>query len=316
MNLVFELPFYSPVVGGITETIRLAQALNAHVRFQRKSTYQVPLDLGIEFSFGLPNQLFPKCDACITYSDTPYMDMLVRNRNVGRVLVYMLSWGMSPDNERYNAMHKEVTALCSTKKIEDAIHKEGGTVKRIGFALQMEQMYDMCLERKDMLALYYHPAPAKQYDVAIKVSDNLFGNSYIDHVISFGSLENYNQHKKPAGLVGHYKNATKQEIRDIFNVAKFFVMPSKSEGLNLTPVESTLCGCPAVIVDGAIGELFIDGETCIIAKSGSYYDVLESTYKLINNIDEYKEKFRDNLNEIAKEYTMDKLVANVKDVLI
>lgn len=313
MKLIFELPFYSPSVGGIIETIKFAQKMDAHIRFQRKSDYPIPFILN--HSVGMPDNTFPKCDVCVTYSDNPFLNRLVELPQVGRVMVYMMSWGMSYANERHNALHPEVTTLCTTKKIEDAIVAEGGKVHRIGFALDMADMEDFGETRSDTLALYYHPMESKRYKLAVDISNGLYGQNFIDNVVSFGTKEGYQNFKKPAGLVKHYPNANRGIITGLFNASKLFVNPSVSEGLNLTPIEATLCGCPSVIVDGAIGELFIDGVTCFVAKKDDYFEILNDAIEMLSDIDIYRVQFADNLREIVAEYTWENLIKKFKEVL-
>ena len=313
MNIVFELPFYSPSVGGIVESIKFAEKLGASVRFQRKSGFH-PI-LNVPFTLGMPDSTFPKCDIVVTYSDNPYLDKLVKLPQIGKVFVYMLSYGMSYANERHNALHPKVTTLCSTKKIEQAIIKDGGLVTRIGFALDMDDMFDEGKERFDNSALYYHPMASKRYPLAVEISNALYGQKLIDNVYTFGTHDGYESHKKPAGLIKHYFNANREQIRHLFNQSRVFISTSNSEGLNLTPVEATLCGCPAVICDGAIGELFIDGHTCYIAKEGDYFDVLNCAIELLSDFDLYRELFRDNMRKIVKQYTWDNLLNNFKKVI-
>ena len=313
LKLVFDLPFFSPVVGGITETIKIAQKLGAHLRFQKHSNFGVPVNLN--HSIGMPDRTFPQCDVCVTYSDNPFMDRLVALPQVGRVMVYMMSWGMEINRERHNAFHPDVTALCTTKKIEDAIVAEGGKVHRIGFALDMADMVDLGNERHDTLALYYHPSELKRYKLAVDVSNALYGMKFIDNVLTFGTAEGYTYHKKPAGLVKHYQNATRTDVLNVFNASKMFIMPSVSEGLNLTPIEATLCGCPSIIVDGEIGEIFIDGVTCFVAKKDDYFEIENDAIEMLSNIDVYRVQFADNLREIIEDYTWDNLIKKFKEVL-
>lgn len=312
MNVIFELPFYSPVVGGIVETIKIAERVGATIRFQRRSDYTPKVN--VPYTIGLPDKTFPTCDVVISYSDNPFTDRLVALPQIGRVMVYMMSWGMSLTNERHNALHPDVTALCTTKKIEDAIVAEGGKVYRVGFALDMNDMVDLGNERHDTLALYYHPMESKRYKLGVEVSNALYGMKFIDNVLTFGTSEGYSYHKKPAGLVKHYQNASRTDVLNVFNASKMFIMPSVSEGLNLTPIEATLCGCPSIIVDGAIDEIFIDGETCFIADS-EFTSLCDNARELYAEIGTYRPIFKDNMREIVNQYTWDKLIKNFKDVL-
>lgn len=312
MNLLFELPFYNPNVGGIVETIKLAQRMNAQVRFQRHSQYPIPEQYG--YSIGMPDSTFPKCDVCITYSDNPYLSNLLRLKQIGRVMIYMLSYGMSIDRERKNIHTKGIDVLCSTKKIEEAIHDENVDVNRIGFALDMDDMYDEGKEREDNLAIYYHPMPSKNYKMAVDIADAMFGSNYITGIHSFGTSEGYRSFDRPVALSSHTVNADRTQIREIFNKCKLFINPSYSEGLNLTPIEATLCGCPSVIVDGAKDEIFIDGLTCFISNN-NFFDLYNDSIELMAFIDSYKDIFKDNMRRIVKEYTWDRLIENINKIL-
>lgn len=313
MKIVFELPFYSPLVGGITESIKFAERLGAHIRFQRKSSFLIPADM--PHSVGMPDNTFPQCDICVTYSDNPYTDRLCQLRQIGRIMVYMMSYGMSITNERRNVHHPKVTALCTTKKIESAIVHGGGKVHRIGFALDMEDMVDLGNERRDTISLYYHHMQSKRYEFATSISDHLYRLNFVESVITFGSSENYNSFRKPAGLQKHYMNAKRSDVLEVFNSSNIFVNPSVSEGLSLTPIESTLCGCPAVICDGAIGEIFIDKQTCFVAKQDDFFDITNQAIELLCYYETYRKEFAANMRDIVSQYTWDKLIKKFKEVI-
>jgi len=312
MKIVYELPFFSPSVGGIVETIKLAQRMKAEVRFQRKSEYK-PI-IGVPFTIGLPDKTFPKCDVCITYSDNPYTEHLVRLPQIGKVFIYMLSWGMSP-RERANVSNPNVQVMCSTKKIEKAIKNDGYGVTRVGFALDMEDMYDKGDERENTMAIYYHPMKSKRYSMAVEVADSLFGNKWIDGVHSFGTYEYYKQAPRPLALLSHTTDASREQIRNIFNKSLIFVNPSNSEGLNLTPIEATLCGCPSVIVDGAIDEIFIDGVTCFISGSDDFFDVYNTSIELLSDLQACSKKFAENMRKIVDTYTWENVIKNITELL-
>jgi len=313
MKIVFELPFYSPNSGGITESIKFAQKLGAHIRFQRRSDYGIPI--AMNYSVGMPDKTFPQCDVCVTYSDNPYTDDLCRLPQVGKVFVYFMSYGMEINRERRNAMHPKTTNLCTTKKVESALNSEGINVQRIGFAIDMAEMYDNKKRRKSVLSLYYHPSPLKRYNLSLDVAHKLYSLGFIDNTISFGTQDQYNSFKKPVNLIHHYSNASKEQVNKLFNESKIFVNTSASEGLSRTPIEATLCGCPSVICDGAIGEIFFDGENCFVAKKDDLFDITNQAIELLANIETYRKRFRNNMLEVTKDYTWDNLIKKFKEVL-
>jgi hypothetical protein len=267
MKIIFELPFYSNTCGGVLSTISLAKEMGAELRFQRL-TNEMPVDIGVKFTVG-KTEMFPACDWAISYSDNPFFARLFNVRRVKRVGIFMQSYGMSIVQERKNALNKKALVLCTTKKIEDAIKADGGNVHRIGHGFDLQHFYDKKWDRENYLAIMYHHMETKQYDVAVKVADVLYDDGVIDGVITFGMSDGYSQHKHPKGLVLHYSHADKDGVSEVFNQCKAYLMPSISEGLNLTPIEATLCGCPSVICDGAIGDIFIDRYNCLVVNNST-----------------------------------------------
>ena len=176
-------------------------------------------------------------------------------------------------------------------------------------------MDDYATDRSDAVALYYHPMDSKRYKLAVEVSNGLYGQNLIDKVYSFGTKEGYSGYKKPAGFVKHFFNANRAEVAGVFNSSKIFINTSVSEGLNLTPIEATLCGCPSIVCDGAINELFIDGVTCFVSTKDDYFEILNDSIELLSDYDIYRVQFADNLREIIEDYTWDNLIAKFNELL-
>ena len=312
MKIIFELPFYSPLVGGINLTIQLAKAIGAEIHFQNLAR-GYPYGIGVKHTVGYNNH--PECDLWVTYSDNAHSEILLNNRKIKRVAVFMQSYGMSISNERKNALNPRILCLCTTKKIEQAIKSDGGNPINIGFGLEMQEFYDYGYERKNYLAIMYHDMASKKYDTAVKVADSLFEKGVIEGVISFGGNDNYKKHKHPKGLVAHYGNATRSGVAEVFNQCKAYLMPSISEGLNLTPIESTLCGCPAVICDGAIGEILIDGTNCFVVGKEDYFAMEESITDILINFVAYSNLVRHKMDFVITNYTWENTVKKFMDAL-
>ena len=311
MKVVFELPFYDNLCGGVMFTIALAKEMNAHIRFQSiQKGYPFNID---NWTSGLPDNTFPECDVCITFSDNPLTDKLLRLPQVNRVMCYFQSYGMNIFNEKRNASNRNVFNLCTTKKIEEAIKRDGNQVLNVGFGLEMSEFYDFGYERKNYLAILFHEMQSKRYSVAVKVADILFDKGIIEGVISFGTNVNYKKYKHPKGLISHYGNATKSGVAEVFNQCKAYLMPSVSEGLNLTPIESTLCACPAVICDGAIGEIFTETNCAIIEKNS--LDFMEYQISGWMYTRGHAEIFEKSMRETIKGYTWKNTVNKIKEVL-
>ena len=313
-KFVFELPRYDSTSGGIRETLKITERMNPLpiVRFQKILDYP---QLNHSWTVGLPDNTFPDCDTCITFSDTGYLNDLIELPQVKKVLIYMLSYGMSINRERKNVLHNKVTVMCSTKKLEKLISEEGVKVHRVGFALDMDEMYVENRNRKNYLAILFHHSNDKKYDTAVTVANYLFDKNIIDGVITFGNMTNYDKMMHPKGLVKHYPMANRSEIREIFNICKVFLIPSVSEGLNLTPIESTMCGCPSILCDGAINEIFFDKKNCFVVEKNNTDSMIKTVKEILGNFDKYSNKFSKNMGDIIKDYTFENVIKNINKLL-
>lgn len=316
-KLIIELPHSNITTsGGVKETIALFSKLPIEIvlRFQ-KIGEEYP-QLPYKWTVGLPDNTFPKCDACITFSDTPYLTELVKLPQVGDIYINMLSYGMSINRESKNIHNSNVTTLCSTKKIEKLMLDEKIAPYRIGFILNMEEMFlDKKIKRNNYLAILYNSSDKKRYNLAVSIADYLYDNKYIDGVLSFGGNIDYNKFNHPKGLVEHHVNANRDTIRKIFNQCKCFFMPSISEGLNLTPIESTLCGCPAVICDGAIDEIFFNEKNCIIVNNNDDVEMKRNIINIITNFNKYSNKFRNEMKHIVNQHGNNDIIKNIVELL-
>ena len=274
MKVIFELPHQIIEHGGISYTVSLAKHLQKDKRFEVHLRFQKGYDeyskqrkigeIGIPYTIGYPDETFPACDIAITYSDTLHLKQLIELPQVKRVLLNMLSWGMSANTERDNVGYP-VEIITTSERTKVSIEELGHKVIKIGHGFDVDKWFITNPgERKNYLALLYNDLPAKRYKLAVEIADKLYDEGIIEGVMTLGCDRMYNQFQHPKGLVRHIHNATSEQIRQLFNECKCFLMPSSTEGFNLTPIESTLCGCPAVLCDGAIDTVFISGENCYV----------------------------------------------------
>ena len=316
-----ELPRYVETSGGIVQTkeltVELQKKHKVHLRIQKSnpSLDYSKVDFKVPYSVGMPDKTFPTSEVVITYSDNPYTDLLTKLPQVKRTLIYMLSYGMCFERERKNVFNPKVTVMSSTNRTKKLIEKEGIKCNCVGFGLEMQNFYvDKLIERKRYAALLYHYSPDKQYELGVKICDELYNQKLIDGTVTFGTSQDYENYKHPVSLIKNYQDASSEQVRNIFNECCVFIMPSITEGLNLTPVESTLCGCPSVICDGAIDDLFFDGETCFIAEKNNFEDVLEKTKILLSN-STFSSVFRNNIANLLSKFTWEKTVLNIEKIL-
>jgi glycosyltransferase involved in cell wall biosynthesis len=315
-TIVIELPHANMCSGGITETLKFASELsmfddNIQIRF----TIDIKEKINIPFSYssGIPDRLFPHCDAAITYSDYHYISQFSKLPQIKHKFVNMLSFGMSPTYEMQNIMTNNVTVLCSTKKIENLISKHNKKVHRIGFGLNMIDMYiDTTIRRDDYMAILYHPNDDKRYNMSVDIANQLYKEKKIKGAITFGVSQGYANTKKPDGLIRHYENANRTQIREIFNSCRCFLMPSITEGLNLTPIEATLCGCPSIIVDGAIGEIYFNEENCFIVPPDDINEIKKYINIIMNG--NFSGTFKNKMSDVIKPFVWQNVALRFYDI--
>lgn len=287
MKIIFELPFYDRTCGGVLSTMDIAKHLDAHVRFQNKGT-QTPEYKNVSYGIGYNNI---QCDTFITYSDNPHMRLL---NGVCDTKILMQSYGMAKQ-ERYNATQKFADVLCTTDKIAKLIAADGGNATVVGFGVDKTLLHNFNKPRGRYVAILYHDMESKKYSTAVKVVDMLYNSKVIDGVYSFGGGVLYNKFRKPKGLIKHYHNATREQVSEVFNKCMCYLSPSVSEGLNLTPIESTLCGCPSVICDGDIGGVLLHNETCFIAGKENIYEMIGGIEQIFSIFADCSDIFMQNM---------------------
>lgn len=298
--------------------MQLALALNkkhrVHIRAQNfNSDLDYNKEITISYSVGLPDYTFPSADVVITYSDNPYTEFLARLPQVKKVIIYMLSYGMCFERERKNILNPRVTVTSSTLKIKKAIEDEGVHCTCIGFGLGSKKYFfvESKIERSRYASLLYHNSPDKQYSLGVEICNKLQQQGLIDGTIIFGSRNDFEKSKHPSKIISQYLDATQNEIRQVFNECSIFIMPSISEGLNLTPIEAALCGCPSVICDGAFDDVFFDGKTCVVAKKQDEEDIFEKSKYLLRH-PKLAIEFRKNIEKTIKKFTWEKTINNIE----
>jgi len=317
-----ELPHYHFAAGGIRDSIIVSETLkkmkfNVCLRFQKrfpnvdydKENFKIP------YSVGLPDSTFPASKRVITYSDTPYGNALTALPQVKKVGILMLSYGMMIERELANVKNPKMIVMTTTKRTKRLIEKEGVTCHQVGFGTDYQNFYpEPNISRKKFAFLLYNPFLDKRYEFGVDIANKLCDERLIDGVITFGMSMGYKDHKHPKKLIRHVVNAKRAEIRELFSSASLFIMPSVTEGLNLTPMEAVLCECPAILCDGAIDDIYFDEQTCLIAQKDNFAEIYEKSKKLLLN-EKYKTLFRINMLEKIKEFSWEKTVKNILKVM-
>jgi glycosyltransferase involved in cell wall biosynthesis len=92
-------------------------------------------------------------------------------------------------------------------------------------------------------------------------------------------------------------------------------MPSISEGLNLTPIESTLCGCPTVLCDGAIDEIFFNNKNCLVVDKNNVGQMEAMVLTVLDSFESHSSKFMKRMRFVIKSYTWNTVIENILKLL-
>lgn len=314
-DYVFELPHNQPTSGGVYHTIGLAQSLqemgrSVQIRFHQ-ITHRHSVPVHIPTSVGLPDNAFPQCRHAITYSDTPYIPELLRLEQVLHLGVLMLSYGMAVERERPNATQERITVMASTLRNMRAISRDGGRPNYVGFGFDASHWFPECPSKppEKFAAILRHPNTDKRTDLAIEVAEELCNRRLIDSYVTFGPPPQEGVVIRERNCRGHISNATHSELRELFSSCVVYIMPSVTEGLNRTPAEATLCGCPSVLCDGALDELYVPDVNCKWVKKDSYHGLLDAAEDIILN--EYSGQWRESMQKRVAPYTFTSMATRV-----
>jgi glycosyltransferase involved in cell wall biosynthesis len=315
IDYVFELPYNNPTSGGVQHTLGVAAKMDAHVRFNRISNRESPKFPNM--SVGMPDNAFPECEYAITYSDSRQLAKLLALPQVGKVAVLMLSYGMVIEWERANIHMDGVTVMTSTRRNQELIEMEGVECHRVGFGFDPSpfHMTSPYQSTPRLAALYRHPRPEKGYTMALRVATELCQKGTLDGFVTFGpEWVELDDIRSEQYCTGHVRNAVPIELCQLFNACSVFIMPSITEGLNRTPAEATLCGCPSVLCDGAIGELYFGERNCHIAFRNDYEDTLAAAKWILSN-PHLTTNWTADMQQRVAPYTFEAMAVKIKAVM-
>ena len=308
MKWVFELPHFQYGAGGIRVVIELArevqrQGHDVQLRFQRRHP-QIEngvTDFGLPTTTGRDYSDFPSCDTAVTYSDTDNIEGFMAAPQIGKKAIFMLSFGMAPNIETKNVMTPGLTIFTSSYRTQREITNHGIHSTNVGHGHDWHEFFpEPGVKKTNTAAVLFHTAKDKRYEMAMNVAALLCKNKMLAGINAFGMFSigsgPYLKAEKWVDATGcsfsFYPNADRATIRNIFSASKLFIMPSVTEGYNLTPAEATLCGCPTILCDGAIGELYFTNVNCRIVNRDRIHEMYGAAKEIMEGGPDLAEKWR------------------------
>ena len=132
-------------------------------------------------------------------------------------------------------------------------------------------------------------------------------------------LTNLSKDKEISHLIHFHGSKPRNEIKDFYNQAELFILPSKTtslgekEGLGLVVLEAMMAGVPVIGTDcGGIKETIVDGKTGIIVPENDADALHNAMANLLNAPEHRVELVKNAHSEIDKRYSTKSLENTMK----
>lgn len=133
-------------------------------------------------------------------------------------------------------------------------------------------------------------------------------------------LTNLSREKEISHLIHFHGSKQRNEIKDFYNQAELFILPSKTtslgekEGLGLVVLEAMMAGVPVIGTDcGGIKETIVDGKTGVIVPENDADALHNAMADLLNTPERRIELVKNAHSEIDKRYSTKSLVNTMKN---
>lgn len=143
-------------------------------------------------------------------------------------------------------------------------------------------------------------------------------------IVGDGPERNYltklSREKEISHLIRFHGSKQRNEIKDFYNQAELFILPSKTtslgekEGLGLVVLEAMMAGVPVIGTDcGGIKETIVDGKTGVIVPENDADALHNAMANLLNTPERRIELVKNAHSEIDKRYSTKSLVNTMKN---
>jgi len=196
------------------------------------------------------------------------------------------------------------------KKVYDRFASENPSFFHVGIDTKFYKYSGSIQKSENFVMFPFRKGESKGFKYAIETIRKLlqFGNE-----IKFLAFGDVNKNDIPDELeqsIEYYYRPTRMVLRDLYNKAKVFVLPSLVEGMSSPPLEAMACGCAVVVTDnGGINEYIKDGVNGLICPIRDS-DCLASKVRYLFENDKIRIDIAKNGLATSQEYTMDNMSNN------
>lgn len=259
---------------------------------------------------------FPDADIIVATSARTSQVVSKSSKNKGNKF-YLIqgfeNWGMS-DSEVINTYKLGLTNITIAKWLEELV-KEKAQVNAytISNPIDTKKFYlnqDINKRDKFEIAMLYHIASHKGITTAFKALEIVHNKFPNIHINLFGVYD-------PPELPSYFtytKNATDQDLLNIYNKSSIFVCASEIEGFGLTGAESMACGCAlASTAYQGVFEYAKDGINSLLSPIKDPNSLANNIITLISN-DELRIKLALQGSEDLKRLSWEKAVKTLDNI--
>ena len=196
------------------------------------------------------------------------------------------------------------------------------------FGLEDFRQESMTLPKTKRILFVGRLMEVKGIDVLINAFSKLVKNQPFQDwnldIVGDGPERNYltklSREKEISHLIRFHGSKQRNEIKDFYNQAELFILPSKTtslgekEGLGLVVLEAMMAGVPVIGTDcGGIKETIVDGKTGVIVPENDADALHNAMANLLNTPERRIELVKNAHSEIDKRYSTKSLVNTMKN---
>ncbi len=165
-------------------------------------------------------------------------------------------------NETYEFDFNKVV---TNRKVLEMFKNDSPLFFNVGIDTKFYQMITPLEGREKSVLIPFRRNESKGLIYAIECVEKLLSFDSTIKIIAFGDLPAREIPGKIADRLEYYRYPTRKQLRNLYNRAKVFVLPSLVEGMSLVALEAMACGSAVVSTDnGGVNEYIENGVNGLI----------------------------------------------------
>ncbi len=311
--------------GGTKRLLNLAQGLHLrghHVTFVRhfrgRELDWFKLDpplVDIFFDGNTPlaalEKRLPDADILVTYGNNRAAQLLngLSRRKGIKYLLFMHMGVHDRALDERNASLSNFHKLSTTTWIAEELVSLGVIASSIGFGVDVDQFYPLCLPRDSRIGTLLYKDDWKRSDDVIEAFKIIKRHLPATRFVAFGQIENPRLEVE----CEYHFNPDQAKLRDIYSSCAVWVTASLKEGVGMCSVEAMLCKTPLVTTDTGGSRDFCDDRNSVLVEKESPPSIAAAVIHLLTHpayANRLAERALINIKGMAWDKCLDRLEAS------